>query len=121
MSWTISRAQSAALRYTSILAAAAPQRTDTSMLALIYTAQFDRVRAQFDLTRDTLLDENTAEGLARRQDNYRLQGTLEYRLRLFIFGADVLYSRAVQESLLGPYHSRQFRIRITRKFGMALR
>jgi hypothetical protein len=69
--------------------------------------------------RDDVTTQRANVSLAPERVLYRVQGMVEYRLRLFIFGVDYRYSNNV-ETGLARYLNNEWRLRISRWFGRSL-
>jgi len=116
--WRLDRTQTVGARFGSWRTQSGPSIVRTAYAIGSYRAYFRSMRVQAEIVRDDVSTETlTAAALDRVL--YRLQGFVEYRLRLFIFGFDYRYSNNTQTDL-ARYTNREWRVRIGRRFGAAL-
>lgn len=118
--WQLDRAQSLGARFGSWRTESGVNVVHTTYGVGSYRAYFRALRLQAEFVRDTVRTERP--GLVAPPDRivYRVQGYVEYRLRLFTFGFDYRYSNNAEVGV-ARYLNREWRIRISRRFGAGFR
>jgi len=120
VAWLLGRAQQVSLRYGAWRVGLDGEGVDSRVLTAQYLAQFRRLRALAEYSREALDTARVSGGARITQFNNRVQGYVEYRLRLFTFGFDFRVARSALDPLPASGTS-QWRVRIARRFGTALR
>jgi hypothetical protein len=116
--WDLRRYQTLGARFGTWRTESGSTVVDTIYAVAVYRAALRAMQIQAELVRDSVRTQSLVTGESPERILYRIQGLVEYRLRLFTFGFNYRYSNNV-ETGLARYLNNEWSIRIGRRFGAA--
>lgn len=120
VTWLVARGQQVLVRGGQWRTATRGDDIDSRVITAQYQATFSRLRAQAEYSREAFDGARLGQAEPVTQYNNRVQGYIEYQLRLFTLGFDFRHARSAQGLLPGAEIS-QWRVRVIRRFGSTLR
>ena len=117
--WQLRRFQTVGARIGSWRTESGGTVVSTTYGVASYRAMFRTLRIQAEFVRDNVATHRVTASDTPERVLYRVQGLVEYRLRLFTFGVDYRYSNN-KETELARYLNNEWRLRISRWFGRSL-